>query len=265
MFRNGDSGGGGDSCWGRGGRFGRFAASLGVGGLLNDYDVIQFHAITKGVGPIIALVLLIAIILVVASLAVTATQGTLGCFWPVAIGAHKVGASGAGFDNILLIIANIELVTVGFVGLHSVSSTLGLVGGRCHLSCDLPSLILESVGTLQLVVVGRLGVQKAELAVDCLEERIGLTGTIILEVVEVEGPNHGATETHLLHVVGLVPNSVNVVKADPLVALVRVRSHSVQRIPDDSPPIILHLLANLYKRMKLEFAFTVISFFCGTS
>ena len=40
-------------------------------------------------------------------------------------------------------------------------------------------------------------------------------------------------------------DGVDVVEADPLVALVGVRPHPVLRIPDDGPAVFRHLLADL--------------------
>ena len=69
------------------------------------------------------------------------------------------------------------------------------------------------------------------------------------EVVEIQGPNHGATQLLLLDVLGLVPDHCRVIKWDPLGSLGVGRSQQYSNI--DNP------LSGLYKATLIKYSTSV--------
>ena len=69
------------------------------------------------------------------------------------------------------------------------------------------------------------------------------------EVVEIQGPNHGATQLLLLDVLGLVPDHRRVIKWDPLGSLGVGRSQQYSNI--DNP------LSGLYKATLIKYSTSV--------
>merc|ERR1719309_1040146 len=66
---------------------------------------------------------------------------------------------------------------------------------------------------------------RSEDAVDGAEKRVRLAATPVVEVIQVEGPDHGTTQTHRFDVLRLLPDHGDVIVADPLVPFVSIGSH----------------------------------------
>jgi hypothetical protein len=67
------------------------------------------------------------------------------------------------------------------------------------------------------------------------------------KVIQIQSPNHGSAKTLLLQEVDLLFNRVEVVEADPLIALVGIGSHPILRITNNCPAFFGHLFADLFR------------------
>lgn len=69
----------------------------------------------------------------------------------------------------------------------------------------------------------------------------------VLEVIQVQRPDHGSTEVQLLDELRLLPDHCPVVIAHPLVTLVGVRAHASALVLLDGPAVVIHTVADLNK------------------
>ena len=67
----------------------------------------------------------------------------------------------------------------------------------------------------------------------------------VVEIVEIQGPDHATTVSVLLDHLGLAPDLVDIVVAHPLVALPGNRANGVGRVLPLLPSLILQSVANL--------------------
>ena len=67
----------------------------------------------------------------------------------------------------------------------------------------------------------------------------------IPKVIQVQGPDHGSPELHVLDVLRLVPDHVHIVEGDPLVLLVGVGPHGPRRVVHHAPALAPHQGADL--------------------
>ena len=65
------------------------------------------------------------------------------------------------------------------------------------------------------------------------------------KIVQIQGPDHGASQPHLFDVLGLVPDHGRVVEGDPLIALEGVGSHAAVRVLDNGPALVEDVVADL--------------------
>ena len=78
----------------------------------------------------------------------------------------------------------------------------------------------------------------AQNAVDCLEQRISLASAAIAEIIQIQRPYHGAAKFHGAGQLGFTADDVDVVKRNPLVSAMSVRTHGTFGILNDGPSTI---------------------------
>lgn len=75
--------------------------------------------------------------------------------------------------------------------------------------------------------------------VDGLQQRVLLTAARVGEIIQIQGPDHATPKPVVNDPLRLSTDHVDVVIADPLVALVRIRSHPGHRVLNNSPSLAL--------------------------
>ena len=88
-------------------------------------------------------------------------------------------------------------------------------------------------------------------SIDCFEQRILLATTLVVEIVQVKSPNHSSSESVVFDVLRLLPNRLNVIKSNPLVAFVCVGSHS-SLVVVNKLITLFNIGANLYNKRENE-------------
>jgi hypothetical protein len=83
--------------------------------------------------------------------------------------------------------------------------------------------------------------------VDGFKQRVGLASAFVAEVVQIEGPDHGATNFHRFGNFGFFADHVYVIKRNPLVATVSVGTEFTFFVLDDVPSSVGNRLANLQR------------------
>ena len=97
----------------------------------------------------------------------------------------------------------------------------------------------------RIIKFARTHRKPAQSPVDGPEEGVLFTAAAVGKVIQVEGPDHATSKTHLLDVLCLVGNCVNVIKSDPLVPLESIWAHAALGISDKLPALVLDLVTNL--------------------
>ena len=78
-----------------------------------------------------------------------------------------------------------------------------------------------------------------------LNERVGSFAADSPEIIVIDGPKHDTAELLLGYIEGFLHGDVHVVKSNPLVSFVSVRSHDARVLSDQVPSLFQHLLADL--------------------
>ena len=141
--------------------------------------------------------------------------------------------------HVVLLERLLQLVSVVEGGLEAAASAV-----RAHSGA---LLLLRVRGGAE----GALGIGDGvvtEDAVDGAEERVLLAAALVAEVVEVERPDHAAAEALLLDELGLLADDVDVVEADPLVAVVGDGAHGALGVLLHGPALLADVLADLRKK-----------------
>ena len=86
-----------------------------------------------------------------------------------------------------------------------------------------------------------------------LNEWVGSFAAGPPEIIVIDGPKHDTAELLLGNIERFLHGDVDVIKPDPLVASMSVRSHDTRVLSDQVPPFFQHFLANLVIRQVSVF------------
>lgn len=84
-----------------------------------------------------------------------------------------------------------------------------------------------------------------KLLSDHLQERMSALAATILEVVQVESPNHATGQIHRLDQLCFTFQRLLIVVGHPLVVFVGKRTHATLRIAYNLPTLVLDAITNL--------------------